>query len=84
MPTTTLTPDALDLEAARLYETHAWQQIVKHWTLTAPEPIQRTATGATKPPAGPGDWRSLLTVPVDQLIADTERTLPPAPPRERP
>ncbi|MFJ8727788.1 hypothetical protein, partial [Streptomyces sp. NPDC093269] len=31
-----------------------------------------------------GDWRSLLTVPVDQLIADTERTLPPAPPRERP
>lgn len=32
----------------------------------------------------PADWRHLLSVPVDQLIADTLRTLPVAPPRERP
>ncbi|MFJ4902988.1 hypothetical protein [Streptomyces sp. NPDC088727] len=32
----------------------------------------------------PADWRHLLSVPVDQLIADTLRTLPAAAPRERP
>ncbi|MFF1926188.1 hypothetical protein ACFVW8_37185 [Streptomyces sp. NPDC058221] len=33
---------------------------------------------------GSADWRGLLSVPVDQLIADTVRALPAAVPRERP
>lgn len=85
MPTT-LTPDMLDLEAARLYDTTAWQQIITGWQYTAPEPAPRTATDRPdqdEQPA-PGDWRNLLSIPVDQLIDDTLRTLPAAPPLERP
>ncbi|MFJ9683639.1 hypothetical protein ACIRP2_37260 [Streptomyces sp. NPDC101194] len=81
--TATLTPDQLDLEAARLYDTAAWQQIVTNWQYTAPEPTPRAATEATKSPA-PGDWRNLLSVPVDQLVDTAIRTLPAAPPDERP
>lgn len=81
--TATLTPDQLDLEAARLYDTAAWQQIVTNWQYTAPEPVLRTATEATHTPA-PGDWRNLLSVPVDQLITDAVRSIPAAPPNERP
>ncbi|MEU1123576.1 hypothetical protein ABZ371_08335 [Streptomyces sp. NPDC005899] len=32
----------------------------------------------------PGDWRDLLSVPVDRLIDDSLRALPARPPRERP
>ncbi|WP_330454277.1 MULTISPECIES: hypothetical protein [unclassified Streptomyces] len=86
MPTTALTPDALDAQAARLHDTDAWQQIVTGWDLTAPSP---SPAGSPIAPAQPtpdpaGDWRALLSVPVDQLIADTVRALPPAAPRERP
>ncbi|MFJ7629478.1 hypothetical protein ACIQZN_23575 [Streptomyces sp. NPDC097595] len=73
MPTTALTPDELDAQAARLHDTDAWRQIVTGWDLTAP---------ATPAPAA--DWRALLSVPVDRLIADTVRTLPPTAPQERP
>lgn len=86
MPTTALTPDELDAQAARLHDTDAWQQIVTGWDLTAPSP---STAGSPVAPAQPtpdpaGDWRVLLSVPVDQLIADTVRALPPAAPRERP
>ncbi|OKJ05114.1 hypothetical protein AMK18_00125 [Streptomyces sp. CB01249] len=88
MPTTALTPDELDAQAARLHDTYAWRQIVTGWDLTAPTPespnpaISAPPTSATPTPAA--DWRALLSVPVDQLIADSVRALPPAAPRERP
>ncbi|WP_331723453.1 hypothetical protein [Streptomyces atratus] len=84
--TATLTPDQLDLEAARLYDTAAWQQIVTNWQYTAPEPTLRTAPEATQPlaDAKPEDWRNLLSVPVDQLINDAVRSIPATPPTERP
>ncbi|MGW0122103.1 DUF6197 family protein [Streptomyces sp. NPDC003327] len=86
------TPDALDREAAALYESAAWQQIVTHWTAPAPA-LPRTppapAPSRTPPPPpdpaeeGPGDWRALLTVPVDRLVADALAALPPPGPAER-
>ncbi|MEU9092259.1 hypothetical protein [Streptomyces sp. NPDC048428] len=85
MPTTALTLDELDVQAARLHDTEAWQQIVTGWELTAPEPPHPVSPeDAQARPAPSGDWRSLLSVPVDQLIADTVRALPAALPRERP
>ncbi|MFE9819630.1 hypothetical protein [Streptomyces sp. NPDC005773] len=87
MPTTAtaLTPDELDAQAARLHDTEAWQQIVTGWDLTVPEPPGPVSPGAEQnPPAPSDDWRDLLSVPVDQLIADTVRALPAALPRERP
>ncbi|THA59875.1 hypothetical protein E6P78_28500 [Streptomyces sp. A0958] len=94
MPTTALTPDGLDAQAARLHDTEAWQQIVTGWDLTAPDPVDAPAPGSPCPvsptdprpeaPRPPADWRALLSVPVDQLITDTVRALPPAAPRERP
>ncbi|MFB7340051.1 hypothetical protein ACFCZ6_08320 [Streptomyces hydrogenans] len=62
-------PDALDREAARLYESAAWERLLP-----------------SAPPAPPAleAWRSLLTVPVDRLVADALGALPPAPPAERP
>ncbi|THA35379.1 hypothetical protein E6R18_03980 [Streptomyces sp. A1277] len=93
MPTTALTPEELDAQAARLHDTDAWQQIVTGWDLTAPDPVRAPDPGSPPPgsPTGPrdvseppADWRALLSVPVDQLIADTVRALPPAAPRERP
>ncbi len=103
MPTTALTPDELDIQAARLHDTDAWRQIVTGWDRTAPEPV-RPVTAEPDPAsshprpsqashpsqasqasqADPADWRDLLSMPVDQLIADTLRTLPAAAPRERP
>ncbi|NED12906.1 hypothetical protein [Streptomyces sp. SID9124] len=86
MPTTALTPDELDAQAARLHDTDAWQQIVTGWDLTAPRPSPGGSPAAPAQPAPDpaSDWRALLSVPVDQLIADTVRALPPAAPRERP
>lgn len=77
MPTTALTPDALDAQAARLHDTDAWQQIVTGWDRTAPDPT-------ASPAPVPADWRALLSVPVDRLVADAVRALPAAAPRERP
>ncbi|MFF5337318.1 hypothetical protein [Streptomyces sp. NPDC013181] len=77
MPTTALTPDALDAQAARLHDTDAWQQIVTGWDRTAPDPT-------ASPAPAPADWRALLSVPVDRLVADAVRALPAAAPRERP
>lgn len=48
MPTT-LTPETLDQAAAQLLETAAWQQIVTHWTLTAPEPPATVPNPAPRP-----------------------------------
>lgn len=86
MPTTTLTPDQLDRQAARLHDTGAWQQIVAGWDITIPEPARPVSPDrAPLPPdRSTADWRDLLSVPVDQLIADSMRALSPAPPRERP
>ncbi|MFJ6465074.1 hypothetical protein ACIQM0_29280 [Streptomyces sp. NPDC091387] len=112
MPTTALTPDELDIQAARLHDTDAWHQIVTSWDLTAQEPVRPVPavpdpaqsdrdgsdpdglshplhpshTTHTSHPAqeDPADWRGLLSVPVDQLIADTVRALPATAPRERP
>ncbi|WNI28840.1 hypothetical protein [Streptomyces sp. ITFR-6] len=113
-PTTALTPDELDVQAARLHDTDAWRQIVTGWDRTAREPVRpvpaepgtdpsrpdrahpsRSLPDSSRPDsslqdsshpsqADPADWRDLLSVPVDQLIADTLRTLPAAAPRERP
>ncbi|MGW0959887.1 DUF6197 family protein [Streptomyces gelaticus] len=93
MPTPTLTPDQLDAQAARLHDTEAWQQITG-WEATAPVPA-RPSFRAPVLPSSPGDaeqlpdrrpadWRDLLSVPVDQLIAESVRALPAAAPRERP
>ncbi|NEB40418.1 hypothetical protein [Streptomyces sp. SID14515] len=79
-----LTPEQLDDQASRLHDTQAWQQIVTGWEYTAPEPSP-TPAGPGKPsPAGPFDWRSLLSVPVDRLVDDSLRALPAPPPHERP
>ncbi|MFF6885803.1 hypothetical protein ACFY9F_21815 [Streptomyces sp. NPDC012421] len=62
--------DALDREAARLYESAAWERLL------VPEPVG--------PESGPEAWRGLLSVPVERLVADALDALPPAPPAERP
>lgn len=54
------TPDDLDREAAALFDTAAWQELVARWS----EPPAREEA-----PAAP-DWRRLLSVPVDRLVAD--------------
>ncbi|WP_406498003.1 hypothetical protein OG936_26710 [Streptomyces sp. NBC_00846] len=86
MPTPTLTPDQLDAQAARLHDTETWQQIVTGWDLTAAEPVPPSSPGLTDRPTGrqPADWRDLLSVPVNQLIAESVRALPATAPRERP
>ncbi|MGW1845828.1 DUF6197 family protein [Streptomyces sp. NPDC001966] len=90
-PTLTLTPDQLDAQAARLHDTEAWQQIITGWDATASgpdrDPVQPSSPAVAErllPVHQPADWRDLLSVPVDQLIADSVRTLPPTAPRERP
>lgn len=79
-PTALLTPDTVDLEAAALYDTAAWQHIVTNWAATAPEPTPRAGTEATELPTRSGeptgDWRHLLTVPVDQLITTALAQIP--------
>lgn len=47
-----------------------------------PEPA-RLPDGET-PPAHPSGWRDLLSVPVDRLIEESQRSLPASLPRERP
>lgn len=86
MPTPALTPDQLDRQAARLHDTEAWQQIVTGWDITTPEPVRPATPDSAQHPADghPADWHDLLSVPVDQLIADSVRSVPPAAPRERP
>ncbi|MFE6224918.1 hypothetical protein [Streptomyces sp. NPDC057854] len=66
-------PDTLDREAARLYESAAWERLL------APAPAPAPAPG----PASEA-WRSLLSVPVDRLVADALDALPAPPPAERP
>ncbi|MFF9317373.1 hypothetical protein ACF1BP_00140 [Streptomyces sp. NPDC014735] len=80
------TPDLLDAQVVRLYDTEAWRQIVSGWDLTAPELVPLPSPGAAEQAPGPGptDWRALLSVPVDRLIAESVRALPAAAPRERP
>ncbi|MGW1409875.1 DUF6197 family protein [Streptomyces sp. NPDC002403] len=94
MPTPTLTPDQLDAQAARLHDTEAWQRIITGWEATAPDPVRQSSLSPVVPSSPgvaeplperrPADWRDLLSVPVDQLIADSVRALPAAAPRERP
>ncbi|MFB6782540.1 hypothetical protein ACFCX0_35455 [Streptomyces sp. NPDC056352] len=86
MPTAALTPDQLDRQAARLHDTDAWQQIVTGWDITIPEPVRSASSDSVQHPADrhSADWRDLLSVPVDQLIAESVRSVPPAAPRERP
>ncbi|WP_112490135.1 DUF6197 family protein [Streptomyces bacillaris] len=82
-----LTPDQLDAQASRLYDTGAWREIVSGWGRTAPEPVAPPPSGEDRPSSGqdrPADWRSLLSVPVEQLIDDSLRALPAASPPERP
>lgn len=82
-----LTPDRLDAQASRLYDTPAWREIVSGWERTAPEPVASPLSGEDRPASAedrPADWRGLLTVPVEQLIDDSLRALPAAPPPERP
>ncbi|MFF9016808.1 hypothetical protein ACF09C_28045 [Streptomyces sp. NPDC014870] len=77
MTPSTLAPDDLDRAAAALHDTAAWQEIVRHWDLPpAPEP------GVKKP--APEEWRRLLSVPVDQLVAAALDSIPATPPAERP
>ncbi|MET9954859.1 hypothetical protein ABZ135_25385 [Streptomyces sp. NPDC006339] len=57
------TPDELDRAAAALLDTAAWQEIVARWT-EAP-PVREEAA----------DWRRLLSVPVDRLVADALASL---------
>ncbi|MFJ4841410.1 hypothetical protein [Streptomyces sp. NPDC088746] len=93
METAQLTPDQLDAQASLLHGTDAWQHIVTGWEQTAREPAPPTAP-PTAPPASapddetrpappPADWRDLLSVPVDRLVEDSLRSLPPRQPRER-
>ncbi|MEV7282267.1 hypothetical protein [Streptomyces sp. NPDC093111] len=63
--------DVLDREAAALLDTAAWREIVARWPETPP--VREEA----------GDWRRLLSVPVDRLVADALDALPPAAPAER-
>ncbi|WP_051716835.1 DUF6197 family protein [Streptomyces sp. NRRL F-5727] len=70
-------PDALDREAARLYESAAWERLL------APSPTDPEAAAAAPGPA-PEVWRSLLSVPVDRLVTEALHALPAAPPAERP
>ncbi|MFJ9823002.1 hypothetical protein ACIRSU_01350 [Streptomyces sp. NPDC101160] len=89
MPSTTVAPVApvvpviatvedLDREAAAFLETAAWQEMTARWA-ELPEPVRDE-------PVAP-DWRRLLSVPVDRLVAEALATLdarPAPPPAERP
>ncbi|MEV5970565.1 hypothetical protein [Streptomyces sp. NPDC051921] len=70
MTTVVTTPDALDREAAALLDTAAWQEIVARWAQTPP--VREEA-----------DWRRLLSVPVEQLVAQALDALPVPEPAER-
>ncbi|QGZ52132.1 hypothetical protein GPZ77_30570 [Streptomyces sp. QHH-9511] len=72
-------PEVVDRAAARLYDTAAWQEIVRRWDTTAPAPGP-----APGPAPAPEEWRRLLSVPVDELVATALGALPAPPPVERP
>ncbi|MFI9747656.1 hypothetical protein [Streptomyces sp. NPDC052494] len=80
MPTTVSphSPDTLDREAAVLFESATWQRIVTDWTTVPAQP-------APAPQREPerADWRTLLSVPVDQLVAEALDAVPPPAPVER-
>ncbi|MFD0153769.1 DUF6197 family protein [Streptomyces sp. NPDC055721] len=83
MPTTVsprspYSPDTLDREAAALFESATWQRIVTDWTAVPARP-------APAPQREPerADWRTLLSVPVDQLVAEALDALAPPAPVER-
>jgi hypothetical protein len=63
-PVTPDAPDALDREAAALFDAAAWQETVTRWA----EPAAPPTPVRDEPPAP--DWRRLLSVPVDRLVAD--------------
>lgn len=77
MPTLAPDPvlDPVDRTAARLYDTEAWQEIVRRWDTSA---VRRPEAPATEP------WRALISVPVDQLVTTALEALPAPPPAERP
>ncbi|MFD3943794.1 hypothetical protein [Streptomyces sp. NPDC058579] len=81
----TLAPDDLDRAAVELHDTAAWQEIVRHWdgpsglSGGSKEPVP----APVEPESAPDDWRRLLSVPVDQLVATALRDIPPSPPAER-
>ncbi|MFK3729057.1 hypothetical protein ACI2LJ_02150 [Streptomyces sp. NPDC088090] len=86
-------PDALDREVARLYESAAWESLLPSLPASPHEPgaqaepvaVAASAPAPTPTPAPVSEaWRSLLTVPVERLVADALGALPPAPPAERP
>ncbi|MFD4691686.1 hypothetical protein [Streptomyces sp. NPDC058463] len=84
METARLTPDQLDTQASLLHDTQAWQQIVTGWERSAPEPgLPAPGLSHAAPSLPPADWRDLLSVPVDELIDESLRAMPVAPPRER-
>jgi hypothetical protein len=85
MPAPLLSPDTLDAEAAALYDTAAWRQIVTNWATTAPEPQPRSLDEPPGPAStGPEPWRHLLTATTDELVATAIAQIPPPPPAERP
>ncbi|MFI8521714.1 hypothetical protein ACIGEZ_28460 [Streptomyces sp. NPDC085481] len=73
-PVTPVTPDSLDREAAALLDSAAWQEIVARWS-EAPPVREEVAAG---------DWRQLLSVPVERLVADALDALPAPLPAQRP
>ncbi|MFF2777256.1 hypothetical protein ACFVU3_20390 [Streptomyces sp. NPDC058052] len=79
-----LDPDALDHEAARLYESAVRERLLAD----APVRFEPGPDGPGPAPEAPESaaeaWRGLLSVPVDRLVADALGALPPAPPAERP
>ncbi|MER5311635.1 hypothetical protein ABT034_28025 [Streptomyces sp. NPDC002773] len=80
-----ISPDALDREAAALYESATWQRIVTDLT-AAPPPAGTPAPAPAPVPDTESDserWRTLLTLPVDRLVADALDALPPPLPAER-
>ncbi|MBT2439529.1 hypothetical protein J7E93_05205 [Streptomyces sp. ISL-36] len=62
------TPETVDRAAAQLYDTAAWREIVRRWDTPAP---------------AAEEWRRLLTVPVDELVATALGALSAPPPDER-
>ncbi|MFB7609406.1 DUF6197 family protein [Streptomyces gardneri] len=82
-PIAPLSPDTLDREAAALFESATWQRIVTDWTAPAPAVSPTPAPTPAPDRPAPADWRALLSVPVDRLVADALDALPPPAPVER-
>lgn len=76
-------PDSVDQEAVRIYDSAAWQQIVRAWDMPTAPPVDRPTEGPTDGPAATEEWRGLLSVPVDRLVATALAALPAPPPPER-